>query len=93
MPIRPPSSVAIAQLEALAAHAQHTIGQDTAILKDRLAGRRTADAHLVLCLTNREAQVGAPHDEGGHNSGTAALIQHVIGNGDDDEHISQSRRW
>ena len=53
------------QLEAAATHTQHTVSRDAAVLKDQLAGGRTADAHLVLSLTDGEARVGALHDKGG----------------------------
>ena len=79
------------QLEALAAHAQHTILRDTAILEDQLAGGRTTDAHLILSLADGEARIGALNDESrAQLGGTALLIQNAVGDSDDDKDISET---
>ena len=79
------------QLEALAAHAQHTILRDTAILEDQLTGGRTTDAHLILSLADGEARIGALNDEGRAQLGGAALlIQNAVGDSDDDKDISET---
>ena len=46
---------------------------------------------MSSALPTEKPGSGALHDEGGAElGGTAALIQHVIGNGDDDEDISKA---
>ena len=73
----PPAIISIfvgEELEALAAHAQHTILRDTAILEDQLAGGRTTDAHLILSLADGEARIGALNDEGRAQLGGTALL-------------------
>ena len=76
-------------LEALALLAQHTILGDDAILEDQVAGRGTANTHLLLVLALREALVVLLHDESGDLlHGAAALVDDLAGDGDDDEGIS-----
>ena len=80
-------------IEALALLAQQTVCGDAAVLHDQLTGGRTADAHLLFVLADREAGVGALHDESGDLLAGLfgiPLIGDDAGNGDDDKYIGKA---